>query len=116
MKETETMNETDILPAPMIALRTIPAIPPPEPDDPKLKREYRAFLQMLPELLKTHYGQYVAVHEGKVVESGDDKLEVIARAYARHGYVPIYVHLVTDQPQPLERIPHYRLARSATVP
>ena len=30
------------------------------------------------------------------------------RVYARHGYVPIYMDLVTERPLPLVRIPHYR--------
>jgi hypothetical protein len=35
----------------------------------------------------------VAIHEGQVVESGSDKLDIAGRAYARFGYVPIFVTL-----------------------
>jgi hypothetical protein len=110
MAQAETIREGDALPAPVIPVRTVPAMPPPVPKDPKLKREYETFLRLYPELLKALYGNYVAIHEGQVVDSGEDKLAVAAQAYARHGYVPIYVHLVTDQPQQLDRIPSPRLA------
>jgi hypothetical protein len=116
MSQAEPIGKDEALPAPVIEVRTVPAIPPPVPHDPKLKREYRAFLQMLPQLLKTHYEQYVAIHEGKVVESGSDLVAVALRAYARHGMVPIYVELVTDRPQPLVRIPSPRSVGSKTSP
>lgn len=93
------MNPVDVLPAPVL----------PAPPDDKWRREQRAFRRLLPELLQTLRGQYVAIHEGKVVESGDNKLAVAERAYTRFGYVPIYVSLVTDQAPPLVRIVSPRL-------
>lgn len=93
------MSQLDTLAAPLL----------PVPEN-KWRREQQAFRRLLPELLKTHSRQYVAIHEGQVVESGSDKLEVAARAYACFGYVPIYVSLVTDQPLPLVRLPSPRVA------
>jgi len=93
------MSELEVLPAPVLS--------PPAAD--KWRREQQAFRRQLPELLKTHRDQYVAIHEGKVVEAGTDKLEVAGRAYARLGYVPIYVGLVTDQPAPVLRVPSPRV-------
>jgi hypothetical protein len=71
-----------------------------DPSKPKSKwdREYEAFLRLLPELLQTHRGQYVAIHEGKVVGNGDDQLAVARTAYAEFGPVEILVRLATDQP------------------
>ena len=92
------MNQIDTIPAPVL---------PNVPED-KWHSEKRAFHRLLPSLLNSHKGEYVAIHEGKVVESGKDKLEVAGRAYARFGYVPIFVGLVTDEPQPLLRIPSPR--------
>jgi hypothetical protein len=94
---------------PVTQLVTIPPPSLPTPPESKWRREQQAFRQLLPELLKTHRGRYVALHEGQVVESGDDKLAVAGRAYARFGYVPIYVSLVTDAPAPLVRIPTPRI-------
>jgi Family of unknown function (DUF5678) len=95
------MNSTETLPAPVL---------PPPPED-KFRSEQRAFHRLLPELLSTYRDQYVAIHEGRVVESGEDKLEVARRAYARFGYIPIFVTLVTDQPQRPIRIPSPRVTR-----
>ncbi len=101
------MSETQTFPAPVVEW------PPPET---KWQRERRAFLKMLPQLLQTHRGKYVAVHEGKLVESGDDLIAVALQAYAHHGYVPIYVDLVTDEPPPVIRIPSPRILGSEPKP
>src|SRR5262245_44355072 len=77
----------------------------PPPPDGKWRREQQAFRRLLPELLRTHQGQYVAIHEGEVVESGPDKLAVAERAYARFGYVPINVTLVSAEPTAPVRVP-----------
>jgi hypothetical protein len=105
MSKADTANEADILPAPTIEVPQVPAYPPPTPEHPKLRQEHEALMRMWPDLLKTHYGQYVAIHDGQVVESGPDKIAVAKSAYKRCGYIPIYIHLVTDQPQPVVRIP-----------
>ena len=76
---------------------TIPANP--------LDEELRAFDRLLPELLTTHRGQFVAVFGGNVVGSGTDKIAVAKQAYAEYGYRPILVRLVTDAPQRVVRIP-----------
>jgi hypothetical protein len=59
--------------------------------------------------LRTHRDQYVAIHEGQVVESGVDQIEVAERAYARFGYIAILVTPVTDRPRPILRMPSPRL-------
>jgi len=73
---------------------------------PKGEGEYQAFLRLLPELLGTHQGQYVAIHDGQVVDSDPDDVALILRVQSKVGYVPIHVGLVTD-PRPVVRIPHY---------
>ena len=96
------MNSTETLPAPVL----------PSPPEDRFRSEQRAFHKLLPELLQTHRDQYVAIHEGRVVESGADQIEVAERAYARFGYIPILVTLVTDRPRPVVRIPSPRLLRN----
>jgi hypothetical protein len=78
------------------------------PTSSKWHREYQAFLRLLPGLLKTHRGRYVAVHVETVVDSGDDEIALAARVWDRFGYVPIHVDLVTEQPLPAVRIPGIR--------
>jgi hypothetical protein len=80
----------------------------------KWEREYQAFRRLLPELLKTHKGQYVAVHDEKVVDSDTDDIALIRRVHAKYGYVPIHVELVTDHPQ-VVRIPHYQVYGEGTA-
>jgi hypothetical protein len=93
------MNSIETLPAPVL----------PSPPEDKFRSEQRAFRELLPELLRTHRDQYVAIHEGQVVESGVDQIEVAERAYARFGYIAIVVTLVTDRPRPILRMPSPRL-------
>jgi len=116
VSEPNTLKDAEYLPVPAIEVRTVSSFPPPFPEDPKLRREYVALLKMWPELVQTHAGKYVAIHEGAVVGSGTDKIQVATQAYARYGYVPVYVHLVTDQPLPLERIPSLPWREGFSVP
>lgn len=95
------MNETIVIPPEAII----------RPPRNKWEREYQAFVRLLPELLKTHRGKYVALHEGQVIESGDDRLEVIFRALEKTSGASIHVDLVSEQPPPPIRIPHYREIR-----
>jgi hypothetical protein len=98
------MADTEIIPAPQLEH-------PPAPS--KFERERWAFFKQLSELLKEHDGEYVAIHEGKVVGHGADQAEVALKAYADFGYVPIYVGKVTAEPPPPARITTRRLV-SAT--
>ena len=58
--------------------------------DEKWRCEYIAFLDLLPELLRTHRDKFVAIHGGAVVAEGDTFAEVALRAYERvatyHAY------------------------------
>jgi hypothetical protein len=89
------MNEPSILPAPVIGL--------PAPPHTKWEREYQAFRRLLPRLLATHRGQYVAIHDEQVVDSGDDKLALALRVLAKVGNVAIHIGLVSEEPEPMAR-------------
>ena len=79
----------------------------PEPERTKGEREYQAFLALLPQLLTTHRGKFVAVHEGQVVDSDADDITLIRRVHAKVGYVPVHVGLV-DGNTSVVHVPHYR--------
>jgi hypothetical protein len=89
------MSETVILPAPVLDLNLPPRT--------KWERECRAFKRLLPELLQSHRGQYVAIHEERVVDCGDDPLAVALRVLSRVGNVDIHVGLVSEQPERVDR-------------
>jgi hypothetical protein len=76
----------------------------------KGEEEYQAFLGLLPQLLRTHFGKYVAIHDRQVVDTDTDEVALILRVHTKLGYVPIHVGLVTDA-QPVIRIPHYHERR-----
>jgi hypothetical protein len=97
------MSDVTTLPAPDLDLK--------ETKHSAWENERLAFFRLLPTLLATHQGQYVAVHLGCVIAEGLDQIEVAKQAYARAGYVPIYVGLVTTDPPPLARMPSPRLPR-----
>jgi len=89
------MAETINLPAPVIE--------PGGLGSSKWDREYQAFLGLLPQLLATHRGQYVAIHEGRIVDSGEAKLALALRVWAKIGNVAIHVGLVAQEPEPISR-------------
>ena len=89
------MSDAITLPAPAIDLDKLPAA--------KWDKEYQAFRSLLSQLLATHRGKYVAIHEGQVVDSGDDKLALAMRVLAKVGNVAIHVGLVAEEPEPVSR-------------
>ena len=89
------MSDVITLPAPDIQLLAPPRT--------KWEREYQAFRRLLPQLLTTHQGKYVAIHEEQVVDSGDDKLALALRVLAKIGNVAIHVGLVSAEPEPISR-------------
>jgi hypothetical protein len=79
-----------------------PFSPLPHTSD-KFERERAAFFRLLPELLKTHSGKVVAIHDEQVIAVGDEPVAVATEVYKKVGYVALYVQRV------LEKQPVYRL-------
>jgi len=75
----------------------------PPPPCTNWEREYRAFQRLLPQLLLTRRGQFVAIHEEQVIDGDRDEMALIGRVLAMVGNVDIHVGLVTDQPEPVYR-------------
>ena len=76
----------------------------PRDESGKLDRELRAFSNLLPQLLTTHFGRYVAIHDGAVVAHGETETGVSVAAYRSFPGVAIPVRLVSKNPLPPERI------------
>jgi len=98
-----------------VSVSSPPEPPPLPPTADKFEREKDAFRRLLPELLKTHLGKVVAIHDGQVVEAGTSRIEVAMATFRRVGAVPIFVELVTEDPPRVFRIPGLRLARREEV-
>ena len=79
----------------------------------KWEQERSAYWRLLPTLVSEYRDQYVAIHEGQVVDSGASQVELALRVYRRFGYVPIYVGLVSDEPLRMLRVPTPRILREA---
>jgi excisionase family DNA binding protein len=78
------------------------------PTHPKLATEHDAFLRMLPDLLSRYAGKYVAIHDAQVVAVGVSEVATLTAAHQANPGTLVLVRLVTDQPQPVERIPTFR--------
>lgn len=72
--------------------------------------ERQAFERLKPDLLRTHRGQWVAIYQGKVVEAGQDRSQVLDNVYDRFGYVPVYIQQVEEQPR-VYKLPHRKVIR-----
>lgn len=73
----------------------------------KAQRERAAFYRLLPELLKTHRGKVVAIHDEKVLVAGDERRPVLDAARKLVGYVDLHVASVLEK-EPVERLVGFR--------
>ena len=74
----------------------------------KWQREYEAFLRLKPQLLASHAGEFVVIHDEQVVASGSDDVALALQFFAQHGNVPVHIGLVAAGQEAAARIPHYR--------
>jgi hypothetical protein len=72
---------------------------------PAFEREVAAFEALKPSLLVQYEGQFVAIYQGKVVTSGDDKFVLSRKVRERYGPVICYIEKVTDETPRTARIP-----------
>jgi hypothetical protein len=66
-------------------------------DPDRLEPDRQAFRRLLPELLRTHRGQFVAIHDGQLVDADPDEIALARRVFARR-YDPVYMQEVTEEP------------------
>ncbi len=75
----------------------------------KWASEYEEFRRLKPALLEQFSGQYVVIHEGQVVDHGSDEVELALRFFSRFGNTAAHIGLVSQEPEPVFRMPHYRV-------
>lgn len=63
-------------------------------EDAPFWQEVAAFNQIPQSLVDEHYGKYIAVYGGNIVDSDVDEAELALRFYRTFGYVPVYIHKV----------------------
>ena len=65
----------------------------------KIKAEARAFRSMHAELVKEYAGQYVAIHDGKVVDHDEDFQSLHNRIRQHFGRRPVLLRRVETKPE-----------------
>jgi hypothetical protein len=65
----------------------------------KIRAETEAFEQQREKLLSQFPGQYVAVHEGQVIDHDVNLRDLHLRVFDRLGHTPVLLIKVTSQPQ-----------------
>lgn len=77
----------------------------PKPRYPAFEAEVAAFESLKPELLTTYRDKIVAIYQGKVIEVGDDRMDVLGQVIKNYGYVQCYIEQVTAETPRRVRIP-----------
>ena len=76
------------------------------------EQEVAAFERMRAALLEEYPGQYVAIYQGQVIASGDEKLVLLDQVREQFGHIVCYIEKVAvDSPRTV-RMPSVRVARS----
>jgi hypothetical protein len=86
--------------------------PPQQTQEAQFAKEMQAFWAMQTALLQRYDGQYVAIYQGKVVDSDLEKVALALRVYRKYGYVPIYIHHVSRHEPPTRYIRSLHLPMS----
>jgi len=69
-----------------------PPLPSPIPSD--FAAEVEAFEHLKPTLLERYGGQVVAIYQGRVIATGDDKMAVLGKVLDEYGPVHCYIEWV----------------------
>ncbi len=65
----------------------------------KIKREARAFEALHPQLLKDYFGQYVAIHNGQLVDSDQNFQSLHRRIRQQYGRQAVLLRRVEADPE-----------------
>jgi hypothetical protein len=79
------------------------------PARPAMEREQAAFEALLPQLLIQYEGQYVALHQGRVVDHDADRVALVIRLDQTHPDAVVLVKRVAAEPERVLRMPSPRL-------
>lgn len=64
----------------------------------KIRREMKAFAWQKDELVARHLGQYIAMHEGEVVDQDESLADLVDRIRARYGSLAVLMKRVEEGP------------------
>lgn len=66
--------------------------------DEAFERERHAFLRQRPRLLRSHAGEYVAFHRGRLVGHDRDDEALAGRMFAKYADASLYIARVEAEP------------------
>ena len=78
-----------------------------------LRREVAAFHKIHPQLLEQHFGHYVAMYGGKVVDHDKDRIALMDRIYRDYPSETVLVRQVQQEP---EQVLYFRSPRFVEHP
>ncbi len=76
-----------------------------------LIREVQAFTDMHPTLVQQHFGQYVAVRHGKIVDFDESQLDLVLRIEEQFPDEIILIRQVNTEPEKIYSIRSPRIVR-----
>ncbi len=81
----------------------------------RIATETEAWYAMPAEDRQRYTGKYVAVYDGQIVDSDQDRLALFFRAHERFGRYPILITEGGDQPIPVYRVRSPQTIRPSSV-
>lgn len=78
----------------IISVNQLPSTLREDIEDAPFWKEVVAFSKLPRSSVDVHYGKYIAVYAGDIVDSDEDEAELALRFYRTFGYVPVYIHKV----------------------
>jgi len=81
-------------------------------EDQKLEAESQAFERLHPQLIQQYLGQFVAVHNGRIVDADADFEVLFLRLQEYLGEIPVLIRAVNTEPTLELRAPSPRLEQN----
>jgi len=81
-----------------------------DPDRHQYSANRRAFVALLPELSKSLHGQFVAVHDGRAIDSDQSELILCYRVRANWSEIQAFIGFVWEDPPKSNRMDSLRKA------
>lgn len=66
----------------------------------KIRSEQEAFVKLHPNLVNTNFGEYVAIHNGALVDHDEDHRTLHLRIRQKYGRMPVLLRQVTKDSNP----------------
>lgn len=75
------------------------------------EHEVAAFERIRPSIMAHHKGKFVAIYQGEVIATGDDKLALLDQVREQHGDIVCYIEKVVPDAPRTVRMPSAHVVR-----